>query len=372
MTYKFDQIAYNLTAKRKPTKEDMKTYIGLEHLVSGSLNVEEFGSDVEIKGEKLIMTKGDVLLGKRNAYLRRAAIAPHDGLFSAHGMILRPKEDVIDKDYFPFFIASDIFFDEAIRISVGGLSPTINWKDLKELEFDLPSKEEQKVQADKLWAAYKVKESYRQLLSTTDEMLIAQFHHIFGSVDNPKVKVCRLGDICDVERGGSPRPISAFITNNDDGVNWIKIGDAESESMYINKTEEKIIHEGIKMSRMVHKGDLLLSNSMSFGHPYILNIDGCIHDGWLVLHLNPKIVTPIFLCRYLGLQSTYQQFKKLAAGGVVKNLNKDVVKVLPVIIPTLEEQEKFATIATQAEAMKASLRASIEAIDRVIKSLINQ
>ena len=130
--------------------------------------------------EKLIMTKGDVLLGKRNAYLRRAAIAPHDGLFSAHGMILRPKEDVINKDYFPFFIASDIFFDEAIRISVGGLSPTINWKDLKELEFDLPSIEEQKVLADKLWAAYKVKESYRQLLSTTDEMLKAKFQEMFG------------------------------------------------------------------------------------------------------------------------------------------------------------------------------------------------
>ena len=108
MEYKFEQIAYNLTAKRTPTKDDMELYVGLEHLESGSLYVNKFGSDVEIKGDKLIMTQGDVLLGKRNAYLRRAAIAPHDGLFSAHGMILRPKEDVIDKDYFPFFIASDI------------------------------------------------------------------------------------------------------------------------------------------------------------------------------------------------------------------------------------------------------------------------
>ena len=101
-----------------------------------------------------MMKKGDVLFGKRRAYQKKVAISPCDGIFSAHGMVLRPKEDVICKDFLPFFISSDTFLNEAIRISVGGLSPTINWKDIKELEFELPSIEDQKIISDKLWAAY--------------------------------------------------------------------------------------------------------------------------------------------------------------------------------------------------------------------------
>ena len=136
--YRFEQIASNSREKKIPAEEDRLTYIGLEHLEPGSLTVDRWGSAVPLKGEKLVMHKGDVLLGKRNAYLRRAAIAPHDGIFSAHGMVLRPREEVIDKAFFPLFIASDYFFDEAIRISVGSLSPTVNWKDLRITEFELP------------------------------------------------------------------------------------------------------------------------------------------------------------------------------------------------------------------------------------------
>ena len=97
-------------------------------------------------------------------------------------------------------------------------------------------------------------------------------------------EVKKLGDVCIIERGGSPRPINAYLTDSADGINWIKIGDASEGSKYITSTKERIKPEGVKKSRMVHKGDFILSNSMSFGRPYILNIDGCIHDGWLVIH----------------------------------------------------------------------------------------
>lgn len=150
--YRFDEIAINSTAKKKPVEEDKYTYLGLEHLDSGSLKVTRFGSDVAPIGEKLLMKKGDVLFGKRRAYQKKVAIAPFDGIFSAHGMVLRPKEEVIDKDFFPLFISSDYFLDAAIKISVGSLSPTINWRDLKGLEFELPSLEEQKRLAEILWS----------------------------------------------------------------------------------------------------------------------------------------------------------------------------------------------------------------------------
>ena len=188
--YRFDQIAINFTEKRKPTESDVATYIGLEHMDSHSLTVKRWGSDVPIIGDKLVMKKGDVLLGKRNAYLRRAAIAPFDGLFSAHGMVLRPKTDVVDKDFFPIFIASDYFFDEAIRISVGSLSPTINWKDLKDVEFNLPTLDEQRKLAKILWAIIKTANSYQEMLEKQDLLIKSQFIEMFGNV---KKTIC-LGD----------------------------------------------------------------------------------------------------------------------------------------------------------------------------------
>ena len=287
--YRFDEIAINSTEKKKPVEEDKYTYLGLEHLDTGSLTVTRFGSDVAPIGEKLVMKKGDVLFGKRRAYQKKVAIAPFDGIFSAHGMVLRPKEDVIDKDFFPLFISSDYFLDAAIKISVGSLSPTINWRDLKVLEFELPSLEEQRKLAKALWAVIRTIEAYKELLKKTDELVKSQFIEMFGDIkSNPmNLPIHPLGNVCTVERGGSPRPIDKFVTDSDDGLNWIKIGDADG-SRYISRTAEKIRPEGLKKSRWVVAGDLILSNSMSFGHPYILKIDGCIHDGWLVLHFDEQ------------------------------------------------------------------------------------
>ena len=183
MQYKFEDIAINSTAKKKPTEEDKDTYIGLEHLDSDCLYVTRWGADAAPTGEKLLMKKGDVLFGKRRAYQRKVGIAPFDGIFSAHGMVLRPNEEIIDKDFFPFFISSDQFMERAVRISVGGLSPTINWKDLRVQEFILPSIEEQRILADKLWAAYRLKESYKKLLTATQEMVKSQFIEMFDFED---------------------------------------------------------------------------------------------------------------------------------------------------------------------------------------------
>lgn len=184
--YRFEQIAINSTEKKKPVEEDRFTYLGLEHLDSGSLKVTRFGSDVAPIGEKLVMRKGDVLFGKRRAYQKKVAIAPFDGIFSAHGMVLRPNVEVIDPDFFPLFISSDYFLDAAIKISVGSLSPTINWRDLKILEFDLPDLETQRKLAAVLWSINDTMESYKKLISATDELVKSQFIEMFGDpVKNP-------------------------------------------------------------------------------------------------------------------------------------------------------------------------------------------
>ena len=180
----------------------------------------------------------------------------------------------------------------------------------------------------------------------------SQFIEMFGTLDNPKGEIESLGSVCIIQRGGSPRPISEYITNQSDGLNWIKIGDTD-DSMYITKTEEKIKPSGLRKTREVYAGDLLLSNSMSFGRPYILKIDGCIHDGWLVLHINDaKKLSPVYLCSYLSQQGTYAEMAKLAAGGVVQNLNSNIVKQLDVIVPDMKEQMKYIQILEQADKSK--------------------
>lgn len=344
----------------------MSSYIGLEHLESGSLDVTSYGSKVEIKGDKLIMTKGDVLLGKRNAYLRRAAIAPHDGLFSAHGMILRPKEDVIDPKYFPFFIASDIFFDEAIRISVGGLSPTINWKDLKELEFTLPSLDEQKVLADKLWAAYRVKESYKKLLAATDDMLKAKFIEMFGGLEkNGTIKDIVDTNILSVKKSYS----------KDSLIEYIDISSIDSTLHNVNGTTTYIVDNApSRAQQCVQNGDILVSTV----RPINRNIAVVNNtENNLVASTGFCVLRPIsgyekYILTIVVSDEFTQSMCDKASGGVYPAVvNSDVLNY-PIVLPDKNSLQKISAIANQAEATKESLRKSIENIDQVIKSLINQ
>ena len=142
---------------------------------------------------------------------------------------------------------------------------------------------------------------------------------------------CKLGDMFEIVRGGSPRPIKDYITTDENGYNWIKIGDTDKGGKYITGAKEKIIREGLKKTRLVHSGDLLLTNSMSFGRPYILKIDGCIHDGWLVLSPYIKELNKEFMFYLLSTPYVYDVFSVKAAGGVVNNLKTE--KVIDTIVP---------------------------------------
>lgn len=133
------------------------------------------------------------------------------------------------------------------------------------------------------------------------------------------------------------------MTNDDNGINWIKIGDTTKNDKYIDSVKEKIRPEGVKKSRLVHKGDFLLTNSMSFGRPYILNVDGCIHDGWLVISPIGKVYTSDFLYYLLSSSFAFEQFTKVASGGVVTNLNSDKVADTIFPLPPYDEQRRIVS-----------------------------
>lgn len=167
--------------------------------------------------------------------------------------------------------------------------------------------------------------------------------------------VITLGDYAQIFRGGSPRPIQAFLTTSDQGINWIKIGDVGAGEKFIESTEEKIIPEGVSRSRMVYKGDLILSNSMSYGRPYIMNIEGCIHDGWLVIQKYDRLFNREYLYYALSSDLTMRQYVAMAAGSSVQNLNKEKVSKVVLPCPKILEQKKIAEVLSSIDALIVDL-----------------
>ena len=159
----------------------------------------------------------------------------------------------------------------------------------------------------------------------------------------------KFSELVQIERGGSPRPIDDFITDAPNGLNWVKIGDAPTQGNYITKTAEKIRPEGLSKTREVHPGDLILSNSMSFGKPYIMDIDGCIHDGWLLIRNTYGVFDLTFLCHLLGTPQMLSQYRSLAAGSTVNNLNKELVGNTYVTIPSITEQRVLGAYLEQLD-----------------------
>lgn len=248
---RFDEMAVNVTERVQPEPDDNEKYVGLEHLDSGSLRVRRWGSEVALKGTKLRMREGDILFAKRNAYLRRVALAPHDGLFSAHGMVLRAKPETVLPEFLPFFIQSDLFMERALSISVGSLSPTINWKALAKEEFLLPPIQEQARLVEALKASEEVSETLFHLTTQIRQLRQATLDH-FARLDG--VSDTSLGSLCEMQNG-RPFPGDSYI---DEGVRLLRPGNlgtggylewGKSATKYLpmhfeNEAEAFIVDEG--------------------------------------------------------------------------------------------------------------------------------
>ncbi len=175
-----------------------------------------------------------------------------------------------------------------------------------------------------------------------------------------------------IERGGSPRPIDDYITKDANGLNWVKIGDAPEQGNYITKTAEKIKPSGLSKTRAVVPGDLILSNSMSFGKPYIMAINGCIHDGWLLIRDEKRLFDLKYLCHLLGTPQMIEQYKKLAAGSTVNNLNKDLVGNTIISKPDVKEQEAIGAIIEQLDNLITLHQRQLEKYKNIKKSLLEK
>lgn len=355
--YRFDQIAINSTEKKKPVEEDRFTYLGLEHLDSGSLKVNRYGFEVAPIGEKLIMRKGDVLFGKRRAYQKKVAIAPFDGIFSAHGMVLRPKEDVIDKDFFPLFISSDYFLDAAIKISVGSLSPTINWRDLKELEFELPDLDTQRRLAAVLWAMNETMDSYKELIEATDELVKSQFIEMFG---DPK--------------------------NSADAVSF-------ETAFTIRDDLRKPINDAVRSE--MHTGQLYpyygANGQVDSINEYLMDCDAiCLaedcgaygageHTSYIVsgkcwVNNHAHVLIPKECCdiEFANVYFRILDMTEYVNGTTRLKLTQAKMKTLPMILPSLDVQREFASFVQQSDKSKFEMEQALSELTATYKRIITE
>ena len=358
--YRFDQIAINSTEKKKPVEEDRFTYLGLEHLDSGTLKVTRFGSEVAPIGEKLVMHKGDVLFGKRRAYQKKVAIAPFDGIFSAHGMVLRPKEDIIDKDFFPLFISSDYFLDAAIKISVGSLSPTINWRDLKELEFELPDMDTQRKLAEVLWSINDMMEAYKRLISATDELVKSQFSDMFGApLSNEKGwPLKRIGDLFSlISRGRQPSYVdhSSVRVVNQACIYWDRFN-FENVKYHDSQSGKKTLPV---------KKDCILINSTGTGTLGRCNVFPELTDGYVyvvdshvtVLAESHDVNAYFFKC-FLQREDVQKKIYAECVNGSTNQieLSKEKLSDVLLVVPPMERQEQFAAFVRQSDKSKFAVQ----------------
>lgn len=175
-----------------------------------------------------------------------------------------------------------------------------------------------------------------------------------------------------IVRGGSPRPIDEYITNDPNGLNWLKIGDIDKESKYVRSTQEKVIPAALNKTRVVSPGDLILSNSMSFGRPYILEIKTCIHDGWIAVSELDKNLDRDYLYYLMMTSASQTYFSNNAAGSGVQNLNADIIKLLPVSYPSKKEQQKIADCLTSVDELITAQTQKLDALKTHKKGLMQQ
>jgi len=185
-------------------------------------------------------------------------------------------------------------------------------------------------------------------------------------------KTTILGKLSEVVRGGSPRPIDGFLTTAADGLNWLKIGDVDKEAKFVTQTAEKVRREALSKTRVVNPGDLILSNSMSFGRPYILQIKTCIHDGWIAITSIADEAERDFLYYLISAPSSQSYFVDNAAGSGVQNLNADIIKALPVCFPLQPEQQKIAECLSAVDELIAAQAQKLDALKTHKKGLMQQ
>lgn len=360
---RLNEIARESKSTFKGDKTDLPI-VGLEHLIPGELTLTEY--DVNTKNTfTKFFRKGQVLFGRRRAYLKKASLAEFDGVCSGDIIVIEPIEGKVYPDLLPFIIQNDRFFAYAVSKSAGGLSPRVKWQDIADYELSLPSLSAQRELSKKLWAAYRLKESYKKLLVATRDMVKSQFIEMFGDFHN-KVHI---KDVCHVVSGKSiPTKLEGIDGNNP----YIKVADFNNpgNEKYITVAQRYVSDDSASYSKQIPKGSVIFAKngaaSMS-NKIRLTQIRCCIDMNTMAIFPKNDSILPDFLFATIEAMDVSSHVRQ----GAIPSISPKSIEDSFIAIPTMEEQYRYISIARQADKSEFELKKSIEAIDAVIKSLIN-
>lgn len=365
---RFEDIVTRVNTKEDRFSTDKIYYVGGEHIESNDIKVHQRGI---IKGSTIGpmfycgFKAGDVLFVTRNPHLRKCAIVDFDGICSEKTFVLGTKDPTrLLQEYLPLIMQSNDFWAYCEENKSGGVNFFVNWSTLANYEFELPSLEEQRVLADKLWAAYEVKESYKNLLTQTDKLLHAQFYKMFGD----ETQYRKIADVFTLQMGKTPsRDIPTYF--GDEGHTWLSIADMKEDAIFTSASKEKLTDLAIKDCgiKIVPCNTVIMSFKLTVGRLAITNEDLYTNEAIMAFLPKDNSYRTKFVY-YLFQHIQWLGDAKLAIKG--NTLNKESISNILLPIIGIERQDDFLHIAEQAEQTKATLNKGIAAIEAVIRSLI--
>lgn len=352
--WKFSDLVDNIVEKVVPKESGLKNYIGLEHLDSGSLKICRFGDTASLTGDKLKIYKGDLIFAKRNAYLKRVAIADFDAVASAHSLVLRPKQSNVLPRFLPFFLLSERFWDRAIAISVGSLSPTINWKTIAKQEFLIPPVDQQDNIADLLWSVDSVVDSVLRLRSKIETLknsilkrIKEEFFDKKNCVNEGEFLEGRLDSFFQLQRGFD-------LTKKNSVEGTVPVISSSGLSYYHN--ESKCMPPGAVTGRKGKLGDVFYLDEPYWPHDTSLWVKDFMGN-------EPKFV-------YWFLKSI--KLETFNAATAVPTLNRNVLHPLIIRFPNNNEQLKINRKLDEIEQEQFKIDEHLIRTQQLYKSLINQ
>ena len=364
--WRFDEFAQNISERVEPSQTDMDVYVGLEHIDPDTLHLSRHGHPSDVEGTKLRFYKGDIIFGRRRAYQRKTALATTDGICSAHAMVLRAKEDVVDPSFFPFLFHSKQFIDMAITISVGGLSPTINWKDISKQEFLLPPKSEQKRLAELLWAADEMIEKEKMEL---ENITICKYIYFEREIYGANIK--KLIECCiEPPQYGSPSASSPYIEEKS---RYVRITDIDDFGNLL--TEEIVSPLNFSDSFLLKENDFLIARTgNTVGKSYLHKEKNGLFTfaGYLIrFRTDESILLPDYLMAFTKT-FLFEDFKrKTIKVGAQPNINAEQYSMMKIPILPISKQYNLIQQIEKYNAIYKSIVSQVLMSKQLKQDIIN-
>lgn len=356
--WRFDQMATNVNVRiDNPSESGMEHYVGLEHLDADSLKIRRWGTPDDVEATKLIFKKGDIIFGRRRAYQRKLGVAEFDGICSAHAMVLRAKPEVVLPEFLPFFMQSDLFMNRAVEISVGSLSPTINWKTMAVQEFSLPSLDEQRALLDVLQQIEDTIEATLRLHAAAIDLAKSQIADDFSTLQQVQI-----GSVCKF-RGGNA--FSPHMQGRKSGeIPFIKVSDMNlpANRSKIQVAENYVIRDDIQKMRAkpFEAGSVVFAKvgaALFLNRRRMIVVPTCIDNNMMGAIPDGSKINSEYL--FLVLQQI--DFKTIVQEGAIPSVNQGTLEKVLIPFATLERQEEIVSRWRETDDAVQKINARLEA-----------